>query len=108
MNDLINVAKNLCDSVVANRIAHNARNEQYHFLMAINAFGMEAVVHETQRLLMERGYDYLTSMRLSIERVSYMAEVANGTSTFQNVRKRLRSDSSSPVDHTSRVSLFPS
>lgn len=107
MNHLFNAAKNLCDSVIANRIAHNARNEQYHFLMAINTYGMEAVVHETQRLLMERGYDYLTSMRLSIERVSYMAEVANGTSTFQNVRNRLKNDSSSPVYHTSRAGLIP-
>ncbi|EHH2475086.1 hypothetical protein [Vibrio vulnificus] len=103
MSSLINAAELVCDSILANRVAHNARNELYHFLMAVNKHGLQAVVEETTRLLMSRGYRYLDASRMSIERATHMFEMATGTSTYQNVRNTLDERGNSPVHHTSKL-----
>ncbi|HDZ9460377.1 TPA: hypothetical protein RU014_003456 [Vibrio cholerae] len=103
MSSLIDAAEFVCDSIQANRVAHNARNELYHFLMAVNKHGLQAVVEETTRLLMSRGHSYLQASRMSIERATHMFEVANGTKTYQNVRNTLDNSQSDPAVHTARV-----
>lgn len=103
MTSLLDAAKLVCDSVLANRTAHNARNELYHFLMAVNKHGLQAVVEETTRLLMSRGYTYLNASRMSIERATHMLEMATGTNTYQNVRNTLDERDGVPVNHTSKL-----
>ncbi|HAK7041830.1 TPA: hypothetical protein H2T52_004885 [Salmonella enterica] len=68
---LMNAAQLVCDSVLANRVALNAHNELYHFLMAVNAYGLKAVVDESTNLLMERGYPYLKAAEMSISRATH-------------------------------------
>ncbi|ANQ21417.1 hypothetical protein BA893_06945 [Vibrio natriegens] len=103
MSSLIGAAVLVCDSILANRVAHNARNELYHFLMAVNTHGLKAVVDEATGLLESRGYTYLNASRMSIERATLMLEMATGTSTYQNVRNTLDERGLSPVHHTSKL-----
>ncbi|MCG6399747.1 hypothetical protein [Vibrio fluvialis] len=103
MSSLIGAAELVCDSILANRVALNARNELYHFLMAVNKHGLQAVVEETTRLLMVRGYPYLNASRMSIERATHMLEMATGTNTYQNVRNNLDNVSQPLLHHTSKL-----
>lgn len=103
MSSLLDAAEFVCDSILANRVAHNARNELYHFLMAVNKYGLQAVVEETTRLLMSRDYSYLNASRMSIERATHMFEMATGTSTYQNVRNTLDERDKEPVQHSSKL-----
>lgn len=101
---LLNAARLVCDSVLANRVAHNARNELYHFLMAVNEFGLKAVVDASTDMLMKRGYTYLKAAEMSIARANHMLEIANGQKTYQDVRGRLRSPEGQDLgSHTSNL-----
>ncbi|EHH8788310.1 hypothetical protein J3Z65_005103 [Escherichia coli] len=101
---LMNAAQLVCDSVLANRVALNAHNELYHFLMVVNAYGLKAVVDESTNLLMERGYPYLKAAEMSISRATHMLEIANGQKTYQDVRERLRNPGNNEVgSHTSNL-----
>lgn len=101
---LRSTAEFVCNSVQANRIAHNARNELYHFLMAVEEYTLDAVVQETRRLLEDRGYSYIEASRISIERASYMLEIASGNKTYQPVRDSLRNERRTEnTYHTARL-----
>lgn len=101
---LHNAAELVCNSILANRVAHNARNELYHFLMAVEKHGLDAVVQETRKLLEARGYSYLNASRMSIDRATHMFEIATGNKTYQPVRDALDNRKSSQnSSHTSRL-----
>ncbi|PSW24306.1 hypothetical protein C9J19_20300 [Photobacterium phosphoreum] len=101
---LFHAAEFVCNSVLANRIAHNARNELYHFLMAVEKYGLDAVVQETRKLLEERGCSYLEASRISIERATYMLEMATGQKTYQPVRDGLNNQKrAEDAPHTARL-----
>ena len=87
------------DSIMANRLAFNAHKELYHFLMAANQYGLKAIVDETTTLLMERGYDYLSAINMSVSRANYLFELAKGEQRiYQEVRGRLDSSGGFPSD----------
>lgn len=103
---LFRAAEFVCDSVLANRVSLNARNELYHFLMAVNEYGLEAVVDETKKLLMENGYSYFNASRMALERAAYMLEVASGERTYHTVRERLDSPEGAPNPSSHTASIY--
>ncbi|UIP27683.1 hypothetical protein [Photobacterium sp. TLY01] len=102
--NLYNAAQFLSNSVVARRTAHNAHNELYHFLMAVEKYGLETVVEESRKLLQERGFDYLKASRMAIERAEHLIEIASGKKTYQPARERLDERSKSKgTSHTAKL-----
>lgn len=101
---IFDAAELVCNSILANRVAHNARNELYHFLMAVERHGLDAVVQETRILLQKRGFSYLNACRLSIEKATFMCEMATGQKTYQPIRDSLDNRGGEPdASHTAKL-----
>lgn len=103
---LLDAAEYLCDSAIARRVAHNGRDEHYHFLMAVSKHGLQAVVEETTRLLQERGYSYLDAAQMSLSRANHMMEMTSGTRTYKAVRDRLNGQKA-PDESSVHTSSIP-
>jgi hypothetical protein len=77
-------------SVDASKTGLNACQDLYHFQMAVNEHGEEAVVQETTRVLKERyRYSYAEASVDAGNRVRAALELVKGQDTFQTVRTNL-------------------
>lgn len=75
----------------ATRTGLNASKDLYHFQMAINSYGEQAVLLETAKVLQERYKVTLTeAMGDASHRVRAAIEMSQGQSTFQVVRNNLK------------------
>ncbi|KLV03660.1 hypothetical protein ABT56_18350 [Photobacterium aquae] len=96
-------AESLFNSVIARRVACNAHNELYHFLMAVNQYGIEAVVQETIRLLMNNGDEYLTALRKATDMAIHMMGIATGEKTYQLIRNSMNNTHMTSNIHTATL-----
>lgn len=78
-------------SISARRIALSGHHELYHFQMALNQFGEEALLKEVAEILKNRyRYTYSDAYNEASIRIRALLEICGGDKTFRTARDNLR------------------